>query len=172
MRRPEINFSKWKFSVDLLETKKIQNQEGMPAYGCVCKNCEAWRKYYKDTLTENLLMHLRRIGVDLDHPTECYGQQDHSGRYSRRVIFHIVGIIRSGPDSKVYNEDIGNYVMNYVPIRKDPWLSITVLPSRESYEVCPKRINGTDDGIVCIDIRLDLLCRGDEKYLTKPVRGE
>ena len=47
--------------------------------------------------------------------------------------------------------------MNYVPLRQEPWLSAMVLPARDSFEPRPKRTNGTDQDIVCIDMRLKLV---------------
>lgn len=152
MRRPTINFSEWKFSVDLKETKDVQNQQELPAFGCDCKDCSSWRRDYKSNLPEDLLNSFSRIGIDLDRPSDCYGSND-----NLRVIFHFVGEIQSGPDSKIFNKKLGEDIMNYVPIRQDPWLSVMVLPVRDSFEPSPKRKNGKDQGVVCIDMRLNLV---------------
>ncbi|NVJ59488.1 MAG: hypothetical protein HWE27_03815 [Gammaproteobacteria bacterium] len=152
MRRPTINFSQWKFSVDLKETSDIQNQEGLPASGCDCEDCSSWRKYYIYSLPEDLLDSFKRIGVDLDYPSDCYGSGD-----NLRVIFHVVGEIQIGPDSKIFNKNLNENIMNYVPIRQEPWLSVMVLPARDSFEPSPKRANGTDHGVICIDMRLKLV---------------
>jgi hypothetical protein len=156
MRRPTINFSQWKFSVDLEETRYIQNQEGLPASGCNCEGCSSWGKYYKYSLPKDLLNSFKRIGVDLDHPSDCYGASD-----NLRVIFHVVGEIQSGPDSKIFDKNLNENTMNYVPLRLEPWLSAMVLPVRDSFEPSPKRANGTDQGIICIDMRLKLVKGGE-----------
>ena len=152
MRSPTIKFSQWKFSIDLKETKEIQNQEGLPASGCGCEDCSLWRRSYKDSLPEDLLISFNRIGIDLDHPSDCYGPND-----NLRVIFHFVGKIQSGPDSKLFDKRLNEYIMNYVPIRKEPWLSIMVLPVCDSFEESPKRSNGASKGVVCIDMRLKIV---------------
>ncbi|MGB0833457.1 MAG: hypothetical protein ACPGR2_02975 [Psychrobium sp.] len=101
MRRPTINFTEWKFSVDLGETKSIQNQESLPAFGCNCKDCSSWRRNYKSNLPEYLLNSFNRIGIDLGRPSDCYG-----GNENLRVIFHFVGKIQNGPNSKIFNEQL------------------------------------------------------------------
>ena len=151
MRRPTINFFQWKFSVDLQETKNIQNQVGLPAFGCECEDCFIWRKNYKHNLPEDLLISFGRVGIDLDHPADCYRSND-----TLRVIFHFVGEIQSGPDSKIFDKYLNENIMNHVQVRKDPRLSIMVLPVRDSYEARPKRSNMSDQDIVCIDIRLTI----------------
>ena len=156
MRRPTINFSQWKFSVDLKETKSIQNQDGLPASGCDCKDCSAWRKHYRYNFPDDLLTSLNRIGVDLNHPSDCYGSNE-----NLRVIFHFVGEIQSGPDFKIFDKKINANIMNYVPIRKEPCLSVMVLPARDSYESCPKKTNGSEEGVICIDVRLKLIEEGE-----------
>jgi len=133
VRRPTINLSQWKLSVDIEETRAIQNQAGLPAYQCKCKDCESWRSYYEKNIPEDFINSLRRIGVDLDNPSDCYGPKN-----SLRVIFHFVGIIQEGPGSKIYDETLDQNIMNYVPIRNEPWLSLMVLPVRDSFEQGPK----------------------------------
>ena len=157
MRRPEINFSEWKFSVNLTESRAIQRQEGMPAYGCTCSACTAWKQYYRSNLPEDILLSFERIGIDLDHPSECYGHETESGVHTLRVIFHFVGVMRSGPAPQVYDSTIRETIMNYVTIRQEPRLSIMVLPSKKSFEPSPVQKNGNQDGILCIDMRLDLV---------------
>jgi hypothetical protein len=152
MRRPTINFFEWKFSVDLEETRGVQNKEGLPAFGCDCTDCSSWRKNYEHNLPRELLNSFSRIGIDLDHPSDCYGANENF-----RVIFHWVGKIQSGPDSKIFSNKINDFVMNYVPIRHEPWLSVIVIPARDSYEPSPKKSDGTDDEVICIDIRLNLV---------------
>ena len=152
MRRPTINFSEWKLSVDLKETKEVQNQHGLPAFGCDCIDCSSWRRNYKSNLPDGLLNSFNRMGIDLDNPSDCYGGND-----NLRVIFHLVGKIQSGPDSTIFNKKLNEYVMNYVPIRQQPWLSVMVLPARDSFQSRPKRMNGTDQGVVRIDMRLSLV---------------
>jgi hypothetical protein len=149
MRRPTINFFQWKFSVDIEETRNIQNQTGLPASGCECESCSSWRKNYSNNLPEDLFNSFKRIGIDLNHPSDCYGGND-----NLRVIFHFVGEIQSGPDSTVFDKNLNQNIMNYVPIRHEPWLSSMVLSVRDSFELSPKRSNGSDQGVVCIDMRL------------------
>jgi hypothetical protein len=158
VRRPTINFSEWVFSVDLEGTREIQGQTGTPAYECNCDACRAWRYNYSDNLSEELAHSFERIGIDLSQPTECYGSQNESNSFDLRVLFHFIGKIRSGPDATTFDKRINDYIMNYVAIRKEPWLSIMVLPCRNSFEARPKRLDGSESDIVCIDMRLSLQC--------------
>ncbi len=158
VRRPTINFAQWVFSIDLEGTREIQGQPDAPAYRCKCEYCEAWRANFKVNITNELINEFNRIGIDLTQPTECYGSKVDSNTYDLRATFYFVGKIRNGPDSKIFDNGLNEKIMNYVPLRKYPWLSVMVLPCRDSYEARPKRPDGTESDIVCIDIRLSLLC--------------
>ena len=72
------------------------------------------------------------------------------------MLFHFIGKIRGGPDAFTFDKKINDYIMNYVAIRKEPWLSLMVLPCRNSLEDCPKRLDGSESDMVCIDMRLSL----------------
>lgn len=158
MRRPTINFAEWLFSVDLEGTREIQGQTGTPAYECDCDACKAWRSNYIGNVSEGLAHSFERIGIDLSKPTECYASQNENNSFNLRVLFHFIGKIRSGPDSTIFDKRINEYIMNYVAIRKEPWLSIRVLPCRNSFEARPKRLDGSELDMVCIDMRLSLQC--------------
>lgn len=90
-RRPTIILANWVFSVDLQGTREVQNQPGVPAYSCSCDACEAWRENYASNLPEALLIALKRIGINLSQPTECYGQKTTENTFDLRVLFHFVG---------------------------------------------------------------------------------
>lgn len=158
MRRPTIKFADWVFSVELEATREIQGQAGTPAYNCKCDACEAWRFNYSSNLLEELIVSFERIGIDLSQPTECYGSRCGNHSFDLRVLFHFVGKIKSGPDSTIFDSRINDFIMNYVAIRKEPWLSIMVLPCGKSFEARPKRSDGSELDIVCIDMRLSLQC--------------
>lgn len=68
-----------------------------------------------------------------------------------------MGRIQSGPDSKIFSKTMKDQIMNYVPVRQKPWLSAMVLPVKDSFEPSPKRMNNSDEGIICIDMRLELV---------------
>ena len=153
-RRPTIPFAQWKLAVDLEASRKLQNQAGMPAYGCACDVCEDWKKLYQKIIPVQISEQLSRIGIDPKHPTDIYAFMESENGRAIRVLFHFVGKILSGPSAQTFSNTVHGQVMNFVPQGYENFFSIMVLPANKSYEAAPKRSDGSRDQVVCIDMRL------------------
>ncbi|MDG9667787.1 hypothetical protein ONV78_08595 [Hahella sp. CR1] len=152
MRRPTIPIAKWKLATHLEATHEIQNQKGVPAYGCDCEWCFNWKHYWKVVLPEELQEQLKRVGVELDHPTDLYEFKSDEDGSSIRVIYHAVGKILEGPN-QWKSTDIGEVLM-YSTIREHPYLSLVVFPQSQSYDKAPVLKNRSAGELVRIDLRL------------------
>ncbi|MFC3192746.1 hypothetical protein ACFODZ_00705 [Marinicella sediminis] len=153
-RRPTIPFAQWKLAVDLKATRKLQNQAGMPAFGCACDVCADWKKLYKKIIPGQMSEQLNRIGVDQQHPTDIYAFMESENDRAIRVLFHFIGKILSGPGAQTFCNKVHGQIMNYVPQGYENFFSIMVLPANQSFETAPRRSDGSHDQVVCIDMRL------------------
>lgn len=153
-QRPTIPISEWKVAVHLEATREIQNQKGMPAYGCECEWCVNWKHCLYDVLPKEMIEQLTRIGVQLEHPTELYKFDSTKNGSSIRVVFHAVGKILSGPNQWTANE-MGEMLM-YRPIRKQPYLSLVVFPQSQYFGDAPVLKNSLAGDLLRIDFRLEI----------------
>ncbi|WP_148212558.1 hypothetical protein [Hahella chejuensis] len=151
-RRPTVPISEWKLATHLEATHEIQNQKGVPAYGCDCEWCFIWKHCLKDVLPEELQGQLTRVGVELEHPTDVYKFSDNENGSSIRVVYHSVGKILEGPNHWK-RTDIGAMLM-YSTIRENPYLSLVVFPQSQSLDEAPVLKNTSAGELVRIDFRL------------------
>ncbi|TQV76858.1 hypothetical protein FLL45_02565 [Aliikangiella marina] len=154
--RPTIPIANWKVALNIEESQKVQNQESVPAFNCDCESCEHWRKMYEKVLPEGILLELKRLGINLDTPSDAY--EHGSGEDGRhfRIIFHIVGRILSGPEAYRCEQQIDSSVLNYQVTRETPYFSIVVLPYAESYDKGPIYEKSKKGELITIDMRLSI----------------
>jgi hypothetical protein len=159
--RPTIPIAQWRVAVDLVATREIQNQPGSPAYGCVCKWCENWRRAWSSTLSEELQGQLSRLRVDIDHPTDLYSFEESSQGANCRVIFHLVGKLLSGPNAWREDPAVGRMLMyQYQPLlNQSNSLGLVVLPSQQMVNFSPCPPDGSDNEVLQIDMRLHVPLR-------------
>lgn len=151
-QRPTIPIAEWKLATHLEATREIQNQKGVPAYGCDCEWCFSWKHCLKLVLPEELQEQLARVGVELDHPTDLYKFESDESGYSIRVVYHAVGKILEGP-SQWKSTEIGEMLM-YSTIREQPYLALVVFPQRLSKDQAPVLNNKSAGELIRIDLRL------------------
>ncbi|WP_444892137.1 hypothetical protein ACJJIE_14405 [Microbulbifer sp. TRSA001] len=151
-QRPTIPIAGWKLATHLEATREIQNQKGVPAYGCDCEWCFNWKHCLKVILPEDLRGHLTRVGLELDHPTDLYKYESDEGGTSIRVVYHAVGKILEGPN-QWKSTDLGEMLM-YSTIRENPYLSLVVFPQSQSHDESPVLKNTSASELVRIDLRL------------------
>ena len=150
--RAEIPIAEWKLAVDLEATRAIQNQEGTPAFNCDCEWCSSWCRSYKHLLPIDLQEQLVRVGIDIEHPIDLYKYDSNDDEVCLRVIFHAAGKVLSGPNQWI-SDEFGRSLL-YISLRKEPFLSIVVIPQRESFESAPV-LEGSNGGeLIQIDFRL------------------
>ncbi|WP_105168165.1 hypothetical protein [Pseudoalteromonas sp. T1lg23B] len=151
-QRPTIPIAEWKLATHLEATREIQNQKGVPAYGCDCEWCFNWKHCLKVLLPEELQGQLTRVGVELDHPTDLYKYESDENGSSIRVVYHAVGKILEGPN-QWKSTDMGEMLM-YSTIREQPYLSLVVFPQSQSHDEAPVLKNTSAGELVRIDLRL------------------
>ena len=151
-QRPTIPIAKWKLATHLEATREIQNQKGVPAYGCDCEWCFNWKNCLKVVLPEELQEQLTRVGVELDHPTDLYKFEGDESGSSIRVVYHAVGKILEGP-RQWKSTDVGE-ILIYSTIRKQPYLSLVVFPQSHSHDQAPILNNKSAGELIRIDLRL------------------
>lgn len=155
-RRPTIPFFEWRIAVHLERTREIQNQAGMPAYRCQCELCKTWKHSYLEIIPSEIIGELRRLGVQLDAPSELYGHPPNQGKRHVRAIYHVVGKILSGPESVVFHNGLDEHMQNYVTIREEPWFRVRVLDANESFEPSPSIENSNDGDVIALDFRFEM----------------
>ncbi len=157
-RRLTIPVFKWRLAIHLEATRNLQNQKGTPAHNCECDLCRLWREAYPELIPETLLSELKRVGIDLNFPTEFYDSNSNSDTSDMccRIMFHAVGKVLSGPGSSIANKRLGENVMNYITVREQPYFSIMVLSERNSYEAAPVLTDSSVGEILCFDIRFNI----------------
>jgi hypothetical protein len=151
-QRPTIPISEWKVAVHLDATRKIQNQKGIPAYGCECEWCRKLKNCFAEILPKELREQLTRVGIELLNPTDLYKYSDSQNGSSIRVVFHAVGKILSGPNQWTINE-MGEMLM-YHTVRDKPYLSLVVFPQSQSFDEAPIFKDQKAGELVRIDFRL------------------
>lgn len=151
-QRPTIPIAELKLATHLEATRQIQNQKGVPAYGCYCEFCFYWKHSLKIVLPEELQHQLTRVGVELEHPTELYEFESDEIGSCIRVVYHVVGKILEGP-CQWKSTELGKMLM-YFTIRKQPYLSLVVLPQSLSHDKAPVLNNEFAGELVRIDLRL------------------
>lgn len=152
--RPTVPIGDWRVAVDLVATSSIQNQPGTPAFGCGCTWCENWRLAWSSVLPVDLIQQLRRLRIDLSHPTELYASHEVPGGAFCRVTFHAVGKVLSGPS--IWKEDprVGR-TPSYTMIRPPPseiWL--LVASGREVFDPVPEQAGVKKGQLLQVDFRL------------------
>jgi len=155
-RRPTVPISDWRISLNLEESAKVQNHEANPAYNCKCESCEYWRKAHKNILPESLLNELIRLGINLSTPADVYEFGEDENGKEFRVIFHVVGKIMNGPESALFNEQAGRPLLHYKILRDEPYLSIAVMASSESYDASPEYEKNSEGDLLTVDMRLTI----------------
>lgn len=153
-QRPTIRIWEWKLAINLEATRKVQNQEGVPAYNCDCEWCSNWRRHLEELLPKELKEQLLRVGIELEHPTDVYQFDRHEKSSSIRVTYHAVGKILEGPNQWAEGS-IGTMLM-YYPVRKEPRLSLVILPERHSFEHAPVLKDSSAGELIHIDMRLEV----------------
>jgi hypothetical protein len=151
-QRPTIPISEWKVATHLAATRDIQNQKGVPAYGCDCEWCINWKHCLSEILPKELQEQLTRIGVELEHPTDLYKYDTKENGSSIRVVYHAVGKILNGPNQWTSN-DMGEMLM-YRTVRDEPYLSLVVFPQSQSSDEAPILKDSSAGELVRIDFRL------------------
>lgn len=152
--RPTIALADWTLAVHLEATRKIQNQKSVPAYGCDCKWCALWRRSFDSVLPQELKEQLRRVGVDLEHPTDVYEYDVCADGSSIRVLYHAVGKILNGVNVWVDTE-LGK-TLHYSTLRASPFLSLVVVPQKQVHTSAPVLEDMSAGDLLCIDLRLNI----------------
>lgn len=155
LQRPTIPIAIWKLATDLQATRAIQNQQGTPAYNCNCQWCIHWRNRYESVLPTQLQQQLLRIGINLNHPTDLYKMNNDKNSTSIRVVFHAVGKILEGANPWCQNDS--NQTLMYVPIQKQPYVSLVVLPQNQYHGAAPILKDQPSSQLIRIDLRLELI---------------
>ena len=143
-RRPTIPFFQWRLAVDLERTREIQNQPGMPAYGCTCDFCSRWKQGQARILTAPVLDALHRIGVSPMTPDELY---------EGRAVYHVVGRILSGPDIEIFHAGLGEHLQHYVEVARSPWVGARVLTADKNHVVSPEIDDLAGGDVIALDFR-------------------
>jgi len=152
-QRPTIPIFEWRVAINLEATRDIQNQVGTPAYGCECEDCQKWKSCFKDVLPENIQHELKRIGVEIENPTDLYQFQEDTEGSNIRVVYHAVGKILSGPNQWKNDSSLGDMLM-YHTVRESPYTSIVVFPQNQSFDASPILNNQSAGELIRIDFRL------------------
>jgi len=152
--RPTIPLADWRIAIHIEATKTVQNQPGTPAYGCECPQCRNWRLAADEILPPELMGQLRRLGIDPSRPTDLYATTEEDGYLVYRVMYHVVGRLLSGPN--IWRDYGDDRMKMYRPFRSKPWLSLMVLPYRQSYTAGPVLQDKKAGEILQIDFRLDV----------------
>jgi len=149
--RPTVAIGEWRVAVDLDEAGSIQNQPGTPAFGCSCAWCENWPQLWPRVFPADLVEQLRRLRIDLSHPSDLYGYSESPRGAECRVIYHTVGKILSGPNVWIEDPQLGK-VFYYARLREAPELiTLAVVPARETRDDRPN-FDGRD--LLQVDFRL------------------
>lgn len=151
-QRPTIPVFEWKLAVHLEATRKIQNQEGTPAYECKCEWCQSWSSSYMELLPNDIQEQLIRVGIQIESPTDLYQFESSEDYSSIRVIYHAVGKIISGLN-QWQNNELGKALL-YTEIKKNPYLSLVVFPQKQSFDPSPKLEDRDTGELIRIDFRL------------------
>ncbi|HAS8156417.1 hypothetical protein [Vibrio vulnificus] len=151
-QRPTIPIAEWKLATHLEATREIQNQKGVPAYGCDCEWCFKWKRSLTVLLPKDLQEQLTRAGVELAHPTDLYKFDSDKSGACIRVVYHAVGKILEGPNQ--WTSTSTGEILMYSTIREQPYLSLVVFPQSQSYDKCPVLKNTSSGDLVRIDFRL------------------
>jgi len=152
--RPTIPVSEWKLAVDLVLTRKLQSQPDLPAHGSECELCTHLKRGVEQALPIELSRQLKRVGVNLLHPSDIYISERKRDTVLVRCVYHAVASILSGPNQ--WKADEIAPVMLYREIRSTPSLSLVVLPQRDIYEPSLSFQGIHNSDLVRIDIRLEI----------------
>jgi hypothetical protein len=152
--RPTIPLAQWRVAVDLEATRKIQNQPESPAYGCVCKWCENWRRAWPSSLSAELQHQLSRLRIDIDHPTDLYSFEESVEGAQCRVIFHVVGKLLSGPNAWREDEAVGRTLMYQSQPQHVAHLGLVVVPRDQMFTYSPRLAHRTANEVLQVDMRL------------------
>lgn len=154
--RPTIPLSEWRIATHLEATKGIQNQPDTPAYMCQCEYCSIWAESSEDILPTELNGQLQRLGINPTKPTDLYSYDSSAEGTSIRVVYHVVGKILSGPASWSEHPEMGT-MLQYKELRNSPYLSLVVLPQKDSVDQSSPVLNSTGHGdLIRLDLRLDI----------------
>ena len=152
-RRPTIPIDDWLVAVDLEETARVRTNGVAPARSCACAWCQNWRLVANQVIPESLRAQLRRLGHNVESPTDAYARFDQKERVGQyRIIYQFFGRILSGP-SVVSNDAALGEVVKYKPVGLAP-THVDLLVARSS-EVWPwtQRAPGGSGELLQIDIR-------------------
>lgn len=150
--RPTIPVQEWKLAVHLEATRGVQNQAGNPAYGCECKSCKDWRNAFEEFLPNELKSQLKRVGIELEHPTDLYRFDASKEGCHLRIVYHAIGKILEGPNSWSKNED-GDVLM-YKEVSDNPNISLVVLPQSQLHDHAPTHKDTSTGDLIRFDFRL------------------
>lgn len=150
--RPTIPVNEWKLAIHLEATRDIQNQVGNPAYGCECQSCVDWKNSYQEFLPAEIMSQLKRIGIELENPTDLYQFEESKDGCNLRVVYHVIGKILEGPNPWSKNE-MGDMLM-YKEIRKTPYASLVVFPQSQSHDYAPVQKDTSAGDLIRLDLRL------------------
>ena len=158
-QRPTISISEWKLAVHLEATSKVQRDPLNPAFQCGCVECIGWLSCYEEILPVEVIRELKRVGIDLEYPTDLYKYKKSEAGSFIRVVYHVVGKILEGPNQWIDGRD--GRSLCYQTMNETPFLSIVVFPQKQSFDHSPEFKPGLDGELIRIDLRLLL----PSKYL-------
>jgi hypothetical protein len=152
--RPTIPVYDWKLAVDLALTRQIQNLPDLPAHGDECNLCSSLKRGVEQSLPLDLIGQLKRVGVNLLHPTDIYITDRTDDNVKVRCVYHAVASILSGPNQ--WESDDMCPILHYRKVSDWPSVSLVVVPQRDIYEPSLSFQGVPDNKLVRIDFRLEL----------------
>ena len=104
-------------------------------------------------MAEELQHELKRIGIELEHPTDLYKYEEKDNGSYLRIVYHAVGKILSGPNQWKEHPGLGETLM-YHTVRKSPFASVVVFPQNQSFDAAPVLKDESAGDLIRIDFRL------------------
>lgn len=152
-QRPTIPISEWRFATNLEATRNIQNQSSNPSYECECEFCQNWKGCFTNIPPGEIQQELKRIGIEIEHPTDLYQFEENREGSSLRVIYHAVGKMLSGPNQWKKDSSSGEVLM-YHTVSDDPYVSIVVFLQKQSLDASPVLKDESEGELIRIDFKL------------------
>ena len=152
--RPTIPLALWRIAVDLAATQSVQNQPGLPAFGCSCQWCNHWKGVWSSVFPVDVREQLERLCIDVAHPSDVYVSDEIPAGVYCRVIYHLVGRLLSGPPAWREQGRLGKilvyHALNGAPVD----LGLVVVPSSQTGDAEPQVRDAAARDLLQIDFRL------------------